>query len=181
MIAVSLDLEGRITYANPFLCELTGWSRTELLGRDWLEVFNGTEVQFLERMAQDDVLPYEENWIRTRDRRDPRHRLEQHRDSATATGASSERPASARTSPTRRRNERRMGFQLSLARALAGAERLEDVAEPMVEAMGTTFGSWACVYWKVEGKTLVAGGGVVGRRRGSRGLHRARPRQPAVR
>jgi len=66
LIAVSLDTAGLITYANPFLCELTGWSREELMGRDWLEVFNGTEVQFLERMANDDVLAYEENWIRTR-------------------------------------------------------------------------------------------------------------------
>ena len=66
LIAVSLDTAGLITYANPFLCELTGWSREELVGRDWLEVFNGTEVQFLERMANDDVLSYEENWIRTR-------------------------------------------------------------------------------------------------------------------
>ena len=154
LIAVSLDTAGLITYANPFLCELTGWSREQLVGRDWLEVFNGTEVQFLERMAEDDVLAYEENWIRTRGGeildiawnntviRDRDGRII----GATSIGEDI---------TTRRRNERRMGFQLSLARALARAERLEDVAEPMVEAMGTTFDSWACVYWKVEDETLV--------------------------
>ena len=154
LIAVSLDTAGLITYANPFLCELTGWSREQLVGRDWLEVFNGTEVQFLERMAEDDVLAYEENWIRTRGGeildiawnntviRDRDGRII----GATSIGEDI---------TTRRRNERRMGFQLSLARALARAERLEDVAEPMVEAMGTTFDSWACVYWKAEDESLV--------------------------
>jgi PAS domain S-box-containing protein len=154
LIAVSLDTAGLITYANPFLCELTGWPREELVGRDWLEVFNGTEVQFLERMANDDVLPYEENWIRTRDGeildvawnntviRDRDGRII----GATSIGEDI---------TIRRRNERRMAFQLSLARAVARAERLEDVAEPMVEALGTTFDCWACVYWKAEPEELV--------------------------
>ena len=124
------------------------------MGRDWLEVFNGTEVQFLERMANDDVLPYEENWIRTRDGeildiawnntviRDRDGRIV----GATSIGEDI---------TIRRRNERRMAFQLSLARAVARAERLEDVAEPMVEALGTTFDCWACVYWKAEADKLV--------------------------
>src|SRR3954452_431425 len=153
LIAVSLDTAGLITYANPFLCELTGWSREELIGRDWLEVFNGTEVQFLHRMASDDVLSYEENWIRTRggDLLDIAWNNTVIRDrDGRIIGATS----IGEDITTRRRNERRMGFQLSLARAVARAERLEDVAEPMVEAMGTTFDSWACVYWKVEDEAL---------------------------
>ena len=124
------------------------------MGRDWLEVFNGTEVQFLERMANDDVLAYEENWIRTRggEMLDIAWNNTVIRDrDGRIIGATS----IGEDITTRRRNERRMGFQLSLARALARAERLEDVAEPMVEAMGTTFDSWACVYWKVEDETLV--------------------------
>ena len=154
LIAVSLDTAGLITYANPFLCELTGWSREELVGRDWLEVFNGTEVQFLERMAKDDVLSYEENWIRTRggDMLDIAWNNTVIRDrDGRIIGATS----IGEDITTRRRNERRMGFQLSLARAVARAERLEDVAEPMVEAMGTTFDCWACVYWKAEAEKLV--------------------------
>ncbi|HWH65705.1 MAG TPA: PAS domain S-box protein, partial [Gaiellales bacterium] len=154
LIAVSLDTAGLITYANPFLCELTGWSREELMGRDWLEVFNGTEVQFLERMANDDVLAYEENWIRTRGGETLdiawNNTVIRDRDGRII-GATS----IGEDITTRRRNERRMGFQLSLARAVARAERLEDVAEPMVEALGTTFDCWACVYWKAEPEKLV--------------------------
>ena len=153
MIAVSLDMEGRITYANPFLCELTGWSSDELVGRDWLEIFNGTESRYLERVAHGEVLPYEENWIRTRTGevldiawnntvlRDRDGRII----GATSIGEDI---------TLRRRSERRVGFQLTVARALAGAERLEDVAEPLVEALGTTFGTWACVYWRVAGERL---------------------------
>jgi PAS domain S-box-containing protein len=153
LIAVSLDSEGRITYANPFLCELSGWSREELLGRDWLEVFNGTEVQFLERMARDDVLPYEENWIRTRSGQVVdvawNNTVTRNRDGLVV-GATS----IGEDITERRRAERRMDFQLTIARALAGAERLEDVAEPLVEALGTTFASWAAVYWRVAGDAL---------------------------
>ena len=39
MIAVSLDKRGRITFANKFLEELTGWKREELIGRDWFQIF----------------------------------------------------------------------------------------------------------------------------------------------
>ncbi len=153
LIAVSLDLAGRITYVNPFLCELSGWSREELIGRDWLEVFNGTEVRFLERMARDDVLPYEENWIRTRSGQivDVAWNNTVTRDRAgRVAGATS----IGEDITERLRAERRMDFQLTIARALAGAERLEDVAEPLVEALGTTFSSWAAVYWKVSGEML---------------------------
>ena len=153
LIAVSLDMEGRITYANPFLCELTGWTSEELLGRDWLEVFNGTEVRFLERMASDDVLPYEENWIRTRSGEVLdvawNNSVLRDRDGGII-GATS----IGEDITLRRRSERRVGFQLTVARALAGAERLEDVAEPLVQAIGATFGAWACVYWRVDGEWL---------------------------
>ncbi|HET7429646.1 MAG TPA: PAS domain S-box protein [Gaiellales bacterium] len=154
LIAVSLDTEGRISYANPFLCELTGWERDELIGRDWLETFGGTKVRFLERMAADDVLPYEENWIRTRtgDVRDIAWNNTVLRDrDGHIIGATS----IGEDITLRRRNERRMGFQLTVARALANAERLEDVAEPLVEAVGSAFDCWACVYWKAEPDELV--------------------------
>ena len=66
LIAVSLGLQGKIEYANPFLAQLTGWERDELIGRDWLETFNGEEREYLERMRRADVLPYEENFIYTK-------------------------------------------------------------------------------------------------------------------
>jgi PAS domain S-box-containing protein len=39
LIAVMLDREGRITFANDHLLGLTGWSREQLLGRNWFETF----------------------------------------------------------------------------------------------------------------------------------------------
>jgi PAS domain S-box-containing protein len=38
VIAVSLDLESRIIFSNPFLHQLTGWSRQELEGRNWFDL-----------------------------------------------------------------------------------------------------------------------------------------------
>src|SRR5205807_1939596 len=108
----------------------------------------------LERMAADDVLPYEENWIRTRtgDVRDIAWNNTVLRDrDGHIIGATS----IGEDITLRRRNERRMGFQLTVARALAQAERLEDVAEPLVEAVGSAFDCWACVYWKAEPDELV--------------------------
>ena len=39
LISVGLDTEGTISFCNDFLLQLTGWSREEVLGRDWFEVF----------------------------------------------------------------------------------------------------------------------------------------------
>jgi diguanylate cyclase (GGDEF)-like protein/PAS domain S-box-containing protein len=39
LIAVMLDREGRITFCNDHLLALTGWSREQLLGRDWFDTF----------------------------------------------------------------------------------------------------------------------------------------------
>ena len=39
LLAVMLDTEGNITFANPFLLELTGWRWEEVVGKSWFEVF----------------------------------------------------------------------------------------------------------------------------------------------
>jgi PAS domain S-box-containing protein len=39
LIAMMLDRNARITYCNDHLLRLTGWSREELIGRDWIETF----------------------------------------------------------------------------------------------------------------------------------------------
>ncbi len=39
LIAVGLDLEGRITLCNDFLLGLTGWQRDEVMGKSWFEIF----------------------------------------------------------------------------------------------------------------------------------------------
>ncbi|XGW00910.1 MAG: PAS domain S-box protein (plasmid) [Leptolyngbya sp. BL-A-14] len=40
LLVVGFDTQLNITYANPFLAEVTGYSQTELVGRNWLEVFD---------------------------------------------------------------------------------------------------------------------------------------------
>ena len=37
ILAVAIDRDGTITFANPWLCQLTGRALEELLGRDWFE------------------------------------------------------------------------------------------------------------------------------------------------
>ncbi|MDY6782184.1 MAG: PAS domain S-box protein [Cyanobacteriota bacterium] len=39
LLVVGLDREGKIEYVNPFFLELTGYSRAEVLGKDWDETF----------------------------------------------------------------------------------------------------------------------------------------------
>ncbi len=38
-IAVMLDLQGNITFCNDYLLEITGWQRTEVLGKNWFDYF----------------------------------------------------------------------------------------------------------------------------------------------
>ncbi|MHB8842384.1 MAG: PAS domain-containing protein, partial [Candidatus Aquicultor sp.] len=39
LIAVSLDIQGRITFVNDFLLNLTGWDKDEVIGKDWFDTF----------------------------------------------------------------------------------------------------------------------------------------------
>jgi PAS domain S-box-containing protein len=39
LVAICLDNEGKITFCNDFLLEITGWRREEVLGRDWFDTF----------------------------------------------------------------------------------------------------------------------------------------------
>ncbi len=39
LVAVGLDQEGHVTYANPHLLELTGYTLEQVLGKDWFETF----------------------------------------------------------------------------------------------------------------------------------------------
>ena len=39
LVAVTLDLQGHITFCNNFLLQLTGWKSEEILSRDWFEFF----------------------------------------------------------------------------------------------------------------------------------------------
>ena len=66
LIAVTLDLDGRMTYVNPYLVQLTGWTRQELTGADWLATFNGEDVGYIAAVRNDEVPAHQESPITTR-------------------------------------------------------------------------------------------------------------------
>ncbi len=45
LIAVTLDLQGRITFCNDFLLQLTGWKSDEILSKDWFDLFLPDEIR----------------------------------------------------------------------------------------------------------------------------------------
>ncbi len=71
--AVVLDKDARITYCNEFLLTLTGWTVSEVLGREWFDMFVPPEVresvrEVFQRALRNDNLPiHYENEISTRD------------------------------------------------------------------------------------------------------------------
>jgi len=45
LIAIQLDGEGKITYVNPYFIKLSGYSRNELIGKDWSNTFIPSPIQ----------------------------------------------------------------------------------------------------------------------------------------
>ncbi|MGN6378054.1 MAG: PAS domain-containing sensor histidine kinase [Gaiellales bacterium] len=69
LIAISMSADGTIIFANPFFCELMGWQRDEVLGRDWPDTFNDGNREFVRRMQVGNVRDHETSLLRTRDGR----------------------------------------------------------------------------------------------------------------
>ena len=72
LIAVMLDREGAITFANDHLLTLTGWTREQLIGRDWFDTFvppsqRGSREWFDAAIATGALAPSREATILTRD------------------------------------------------------------------------------------------------------------------
>lgn len=69
LVAVSLDADGVVTFANDFLLELTGWSREEVVGHDWFERFDDDEavrLDYFECIARREIRPHFESTLHTR-------------------------------------------------------------------------------------------------------------------
>jgi PAS domain S-box-containing protein len=73
LISVMLDTEGRITFCNDYLLNLTGWTREEALGQIWFESFLPPEARdevrnevFLKTIQAGEVPVHFENEIVTR-------------------------------------------------------------------------------------------------------------------
>ena len=75
LIAMTLDVQGRVTFCNDHLLETTGWTREEALGASWFEVFlppaerERVHAAFLSGMETGALPVHYENPIVTRDGR----------------------------------------------------------------------------------------------------------------
>jgi diguanylate cyclase (GGDEF)-like protein/PAS domain S-box-containing protein len=76
LVSIMLDHEARITYCNEYLLRMTGWTRAEVIGRDWFELFIPPErgemkAAFADLLANSPDVWHHENEIvsRSGDRR----------------------------------------------------------------------------------------------------------------
>jgi PAS domain S-box-containing protein len=72
LVAVGLDHRGRVTYANPHFLELTGYTRDEVLGKNWFQTFiperNRPAVDAVfDEILESESHPHYENPILTKD------------------------------------------------------------------------------------------------------------------
>src|SRR5947207_904077 len=71
LVAVGLDTNGRVTFANDSLCALTGWTRSELVGENWFDrcIPTGDPLRsiFFENIASGEIPHKYENEIMCRD------------------------------------------------------------------------------------------------------------------
>ena len=71
LVAVGLDTNGRVTFANDSLCALTGWTRSELVGDNWFDrcIPTGDPLRsiFFENIASGEIPHKYENEIMCRD------------------------------------------------------------------------------------------------------------------
>jgi len=68
LLALQLDLDGIVTFCNDHVCEVTGWAREELIGRNWYETVGPPELQhaFLQAVRTDELQDGSEEPLRTR-------------------------------------------------------------------------------------------------------------------
>ena len=72
LIAVMMDPTGRVTFVNSHFLDVTGWSRPEVLGENWMEKFVPPEVGFqlkkilFDSMVNGKVAQHNDNTILTR-------------------------------------------------------------------------------------------------------------------
>jgi two-component system cell cycle sensor histidine kinase/response regulator CckA len=72
-IAIILDRNGNITFCNDYLLNLSGWTRNEIMGREWFDLFipeeprDGVKALFMNAMKTLSLPAHYENPIVTRD------------------------------------------------------------------------------------------------------------------
>ncbi len=73
LISLQLDLNGNITYCNPYGCKLLGYSRSELIGQNWLTNFipqNDSSIKelFTKGIKKDEIKKHNINDILLKDK-----------------------------------------------------------------------------------------------------------------
>ncbi len=71
LIAVTLDKNGRVTFCNNHLSQITGWRREEVLGADWFEKFllesdTVTRKLYFKTVEAGEFPPHHDNAIKTK-------------------------------------------------------------------------------------------------------------------
>jgi diguanylate cyclase (GGDEF)-like protein/PAS domain S-box-containing protein len=71
IICVTLDTGARVTYCNDYLLQLTGWERSEVIGKDWFELFIPPKIDDLRQLfasilIEEPLARHHENEILTR-------------------------------------------------------------------------------------------------------------------
>ncbi|QJT09131.1 PAS domain-containing sensor histidine kinase [Oceanidesulfovibrio marinus] len=56
LIGISLDMQGRLTFANDHFLALTGYSRKEALGKDWFETFIPKDIRNIVRSVYEKTM-----------------------------------------------------------------------------------------------------------------------------
>lgn len=60
LIGISLNMQGRLTFANNHFLTLTGYSRKEVLGKDWFETFIPKEIRHIVRTVFETTMERQE-------------------------------------------------------------------------------------------------------------------------
>src|SRR5204862_196686 len=63
LVVIAMDLDARMTYVNPFTERLSGWTRDELIGKRWLDVFQTGGDDFMEQLRGGDFPPHDKSSI----------------------------------------------------------------------------------------------------------------------
>ncbi|WP_254174798.1 PAS domain-containing sensor histidine kinase [Planktothrix pseudagardhii] len=58
LLVVGLDRQGKVEYVNPFFLEITGYTQTEVLGKNWLDSFKSNPTQRPSLPQFSDLLDY---------------------------------------------------------------------------------------------------------------------------
>jgi|GEM_PF-1278079 len=70
MLSVLMDTEGRILFINDYLLNLTGWTREDVLGKNWFEIFitadSGARQTYDQMLKSGEAFTYNESRLATR-------------------------------------------------------------------------------------------------------------------